>query len=157
MRSRTLLLLAPALLSACVTATTTTRTWGEAEGGGYARAGRVESIRETVHRYQGDPAAGAAAGAVVGGLLGAALGGSGYYDHWGRYHYQGSAGGAVVGAIGGAAVGAAASQASSGEERIYEVVVRFDDGGYQTFAYRGGSPFQVGELVVLGPQGLTRS
>lgn len=154
MRPRALLLLAPALLSACVTATTT-RTWSDPPGGGYTRAGRVESIRETVHRWQGDPAAGAAAGAVVGGLLGAALGGHGHYDRWGRYHHHGSAGGAVVGAIGGAAVGAAASQ-DSGEERIDEVVVRFDDGGYQTFAFRGGAPFQVGEVVVLGPQGLTR-
>ena len=156
MKPRSLLLLAPALLSACVTATTSTRTWGEPQGGGYARAGRVESIRETVHRYQGDPAAGAAAGAVVGGLLGAALGGHGWYDRWGGYHYGGNPGAAVVGAIGGAAVGAAASQAS-GEERVYEVVVRFDDGGYQTFSYRDGVPFQVGEVVVLGPQGLTRS
>ena len=156
MRPRTLLLLAPALLSACVTATTSTRTWGEPQVGGFARAGRVESIRETVRRYQGDPAAGAAAGAVVGGLLGAALGGYGTYDRWGGYHYHGNAGGAVVGAIGGAAVGAAASQAS-GEERIYEVLVRFDDGGVQTFAFRDGVPFQVGEGVVLGPQGLTRS
>ncbi len=153
MKPRALLLLAPGLLSACL-ATTTTRTWGEPQGG-YARAGRVESIRETVHRWQGDPAAGAAAGAVVGGLLGAALGGHGWYDRWGGYHYQGNPGGAVVGAIGGAAVGAAASQ-GSGEERIYEIVVRFDDGGYQTFAFRGGVPFQVGEVVVLGPQGLTR-
>lgn len=155
MRPRALLLLAPALLSACVAATTTTRTWGEPEGG-YVRAGRVESIRETVRRWQGDPAAGAAAGAVVGSLFGAALGGHGWYDRWGRYHYHGSAEGAVVGAIGGAAVGAAASQ-GSGEERVYEVVVRFDDGGVETFAFRGGTPVQVGDRVVLGPQGLTRA
>lgn len=152
MASRAFVLLAPALLSACVATTTTTRTWGEPPAE-YARAGRVESVRETVHRWQGDPAAGAAAGAVVGGLLGAALGGYGYYDRWGGYHYSGSPGGAVVGAIGGAAVGAAASQ-GAGEERVYEVAVRFDDGSYQTFAYRGGSPFQPGERVVLGPQGL---
>jgi outer membrane lipoprotein SlyB len=156
MTTRSMLLLAPALLSACVTATTTTRTFGEDPGAAYGRAGRVESIRETVTRYQGNPAAGAAAGAVVGGLLGAALGGHGWYDRWGGYHYGGNPGAAVVGAIGGAAVGAAASQAS-GEERVYEVVVRFDDGGYQTFAYRGGTPFEVGEVVLLGPQGLTRS
>lgn len=155
MRPRALLLLAPALLAACATASTTTRTWEDPQASGYLRTGRVESIRETVHRWQGDPAAGAAAGAVVGGLLGAALGGHGYYDGWGRYHYHGSPGGAVVGAIGGAAVGAAASQ-GAGEERVYEVAVRFDDGGYQTFAFRGGVPFQVGEVVVLGPQGLAR-
>ncbi|HET6922968.1 MAG TPA: hypothetical protein VFI16_07465 [Anaeromyxobacteraceae bacterium] len=156
MRPRALLLLAPALLSACVLASTTTRTWSDPQGGGYARAGRVESIRETVHRWQGDPAAGAAAGAVVGGLLGAALSSHGHYDRWGYYHHHANPAGAVVGAIGGAAVGAAASQ-GSGEERVYEVVVRFDDGGYETFSFRGGAPFQVGERVVLGPQGLTRA
>ncbi len=151
-----LLLLAPALLSACVAATTTTRAWSDPQEGGYVRAGRVESIRQTVHRWQGDPAAGAAAGALVGGLLGAALGDHGHYDRWGYYHRHANPAGAVVGAIGGAAVGAAASQ-GSGEERIDELVVRFDDGGYETFSFRGGAPFQVGERVVLGPQGLTRA
>ena len=154
MKPRALLLLAPAVLLACATATTTTRTLDDAPV--VVRAGRVESIRETVQRWQGNPAAGAAAGAVVGGLFGAALAGGGHYDRWGRYHHHGNPAGAVVGAIGGAAIGAAASQ-GSGEERVYEVVVRFDDGEYQTFAFKDGSPFQVGERVVLGPEGLTRA
>lgn len=155
MRPRALILAASALLSACATTTTTTTAQAYGQEEVYARGGRVESVREVVHRWQGNPAAGAAAGAVVGGLFGAALSGQGHYDRWGRYHHHGNPAGAIVGAIGGAAVGAAASQ-GSGEERSHEVVVRFDDGEYQTFSYRGGSPFQVGERVVLGPQGLTR-
>lgn len=141
----------PALLSAaCVTTTRTTRTWGEV-GQSWARYGRVTTIRETVTTTQGDPAAGAAVGAVIGGLLGLAMSGG---HHHGRHHHA-DAGGAVIGAIGGAAVGAATSQ--SGEERTYEVTVHYDDGGVETYTYGGWSPFQVGEAVVLGPQGLSRA
>src|SRR5512145_1813975 len=99
--SRAALLVLPALLlSACVTATTETRSWG---GGGdpyaqsWARYGRVDSVRETIHRQQGDPGGGAVAGAIIGGLLGNAWSG-------------GHAGATVAGAIGGAMVGSAASQ-----------------------------------------------
>jgi hypothetical protein len=33
--------------------------------------------------------------------------------------------------------------------------VRFDDGRYVTFLYRGDSPFGPGQRVVLTPQGLS--
>jgi len=139
-----LLLLAPALgLSACVTTSATTTTWGEpyaAPQQSWERRGRVEQIRETVYRQQGNPAGGAVAGAVVGGLLGHAI----------AHH-----GGGLVGAIGGAAVGAAASQGSA-EDRVYEVFVRFEDGGLEPFVFRGGAPFRVGDLVSFSPQGLVR-
>ncbi len=148
-----LVLLPALLLPACVTTTTRTTTWGEPYGGDWARSGRVESIRETVWRQEGNPAAGAVAGAVVGGILGSAIGGRTHYDRWGNSYYQGSAAGAVVGAVGGAMVGAAASQGSS-EERTYEVTVRFDDGGSETYVFRGAPPFGVGDTVSLTPQGL---
>lgn len=142
--SRSLALALPALLlSACVTTTTTTRTWGEAYGQGWARYGRVESVRETVHRQQGDPGAGAVAGALIGGLLGSAWSG-------------GHAGGAVAGAIGGAMVGSAASQGAA-EQRIYEVFVRFDDGALEPFVYQGVLPFRVGDPVALTANGLERT
>lgn len=148
-------LLLPALLSsACVTATTTSRTLGEPDPG-YARTGRVTSVRETIRREQGDPAAGAVAGAVVGGLLGSAIGGRVHYNQYGYGHYHGSPVGALFGAAGGAVLGAAASQGSA-EERSYEVTVGFDDGGYATYVYRGYSPFSPGEAVVLTSQGLAR-
>src|SRR4029079_17139702 len=60
---------------------------------------------------------------------------------------------AVAGALGGAAVGAAASSGTS-EQRTYEVVVRFDDGGYGQFVYAGYSPFRPGERVAVTPGGL---
>ncbi len=141
--SRALALTLPALLlSACGTTTTTTRTWGEPYGQGWARYGHVESVRETVQRQQGDPAGGAVAGAIIGGLLGNAWSG-------------GHGGATVAGAVGGAMVGAAASQ-GQGEQRLYEVFVRFDDGAMERFVYQGYLPFNVGERVVLTAQGLSR-
>jgi len=150
----------PALLGACVTASTTRTTWVDPAAQpppAPIRYGRVEAIRETVHRQQGDPAAGAVAGAVIGGLLGSALGSHTVYDRWGYGYRATDPGATFAGAVGGAMVGAAASQAASGEDRVYEVFVRFEDGSLQTFAYRGGTPFSVGEAVSLTPQGLVRS
>jgi len=142
--SRNLTLALPALLlSACVATSTTTRTWGDPYGQGWARYGRVESVRETVHRQQGDPAGGAVAGAIIGGLLGNAWSG-------------GRGGGTIAGAIGGAMVGANASQGQS-EQRLYEVFVRFDDGALETFVYQGVLPFRVGDPVALTAQGLDRA
>jgi outer membrane lipoprotein SlyB len=140
------LILAPALaLTGCVHSYARTTTWGE---DGYAaqnqweRTGRVTRVRETAYEQHGDPAGGAVAGAIVGGILGSALTG-------------GRGGGALMGAIGGAAVGANASQGQA-RETVYEVTVRFDDGGVQTYAFRGYLPFRPGEEVRLTPQGLSR-
>jgi outer membrane lipoprotein SlyB len=152
----TALLAVPAiLLGGCVTTTTRTTTWGEPYGSGWARYGRVESIRETVRAQQGDPAAGAVAGAIIGGFLGSTFGGHTHYDRWGRARVHGSGLGAVAGAVGGAMVGAAASQ-GHGEDRTYEVFVRFDDGALETFVYRNVLPFRVGDPVALTAQGLGR-
>ncbi len=143
--SRAIALALPALLlSACVATTTSTRTWGEpGYGQGWARYGRVETVRETVQRQQGDPGGGAVAGAIIGGLLGNAWSG-------------GHAGATVAGAIGGAVVGSAASQGQA-EQRFYEVFVRFDDGALEPFVYQGYLPFNPGDPVVLTAQGLARS
>jgi outer membrane lipoprotein SlyB len=160
MRSRlaALALLSVALLPGCVATSTTTRTWGDPyaqQQEEWVRYGRVEQVRETVQRQQGDPAAGAVAGALIGGLLGAAIGGHTHYDRWGYAHRGSSAGGAVAGAVGGAVVGAAASSGAA-EDRFYEVFVRFEDGGSETFTFRGYLPFQPGEAVTLTPRGLVR-
>ena len=124
----------------------TTETYSRDVGGGYQapppawhRDGSVESVRENIRRTEGSPVGGAVAGALVGGLLGHALGGGGA--------------GTLVGGAGGAAVGAAASQ-GGGEERFYEVFVRFDDGGLGRFTYRDMVPFHVGERVRQTPRGL---
>jgi outer membrane lipoprotein SlyB len=136
------LLAAPALLlGGCATTTTQSTTWGDpAYAQAWARYGRVESIRETVRTTQGDPAAGAFAGAIIGGLL-----------FGGRYPAQ-----ALAGMAGGAMVGAAASQAANAQDRIYEVFVRFDDGGLEPFVYQNVLPFRAGDRVMLSAQGLSR-
>ncbi len=153
-RATALVMLATfATLTGCVTTTTESRTWYDRDGEPYQRQGRVESVREVVQRQQGNPAGGAVAGAIIGGLIGSSIGGHRHYDRWGHRHQHGNPAGAFVGAIGGAAVGAAASQGGS-ENRWYEVNVRFDDGGYETFTYRGSTPFRPGDVVVLGPRGL---
>ena len=126
-----------ALLSGCATTQTTTTTWTDPTGYSYARPGQVEAVQEVVRHTEGQPVLGALTGALVGGAI---FGG------------RGTAG--VVGAAGGAAVGAAASQGSS-ESRRYNVIVRFDDGGRNTFVYGDYSPFRPGERVVLTPQGLS--
>ena len=124
------------VLSALSCATTT--TWVEPAGGAWARPGRVESVQAVVRRTEGNPAGGALAGALIGGFL-----------------FGGRGPGALIGAAGGAAVGAAASQGSY-EDRTYQVLVHFDDGGYGMFVYRGYSPFRPSDPVVLTPQGLAR-
>jgi outer membrane lipoprotein SlyB len=128
------------LAPACATTTTTTTTWTDPAAVGYGRVGWVDSVQEIVQRTQGNPGAGAVAGALVGGLL---FGGG-----------RGPA--AVAGAVGGAAVGAAASQGAT-EQRTYEIVVRFDDGGYGEFVYAGYAPFRPGERVAVTPGGLARA
>jgi outer membrane lipoprotein SlyB len=158
MKTRRLLALValPALvLGGCVTTTTRTTTWGEPYGAGWARYGRVESIRETVRTQQGDPAGGAVAGGILGALIGSSFGGHSHVDRWGRVHSHGSGVGAVAGAIGGAMIGAAASEGQA-ESRVYEVFVRFDDGALEPFVYENVLPFRVGEPVVLTAQGLGR-
>jgi outer membrane lipoprotein SlyB len=134
------LLLLLGLAPACATTSTTTTRWTDPAAAGYGRTGRVESVQEMVQRTQGNPGAGAVAGGLVGGLL---FGG-------------GRGPSAVAGAVGGAAIGAAASSGSS-EQRTYEVVVRFDDGGLGEFVYSGFSPFRPGERVAVSPDGLIRT
>jgi outer membrane lipoprotein SlyB len=155
-RSIALIALASLALPGCVMTTTETRTWDDPYSQpAYERHGRVDRVREIVQRQQGNPAGGAVAGAIIGGLIGSALGAHTHYDRWGYGHTEPSGAGALVGAAGGAAIGAAASQGANAENRWYEVSVRFDDGGYEAFTYRGGSPFRPGDEVMLGPRGLS--
>jgi outer membrane lipoprotein SlyB len=138
LRALSLMLLFTVGVNGCYATTTTSTTWG-APAQSWERPGAVEWVRQIVHRQEGDPAGGALAGAIVGAILGGGRGG-----------------GAIVGAIGGAAVGAAVSQGSS-ESRVYQVAVRFNDGGQEVFVYHDYSPFNPGEPVVLTPQGLMRA
>jgi len=145
MKLAALLLVPTLLLQGCVTYSTRTRTWGNSYADEryeqrWERLGRVDQVRETTVRQQGDPAGGAVAGAIVGGVLGHAI--------FGR-------GGGFFGAVTGAAVGANSSQGAA-EDRYYEVLVRFDDGGTETFTFQGALPFRPGDDVRLTPSGLQR-
>lgn len=133
------LLLFVASLSACATTVTSESTWDAAPQAEWVRYGTVTQVREVIQRTEGNPAGGAVAGAIIGGILG---GGRGP--------------GALFGAASGAAIGAAASSGYS-ERRSYQVWVRFQDGGYQSFWYARYSPFRPGDPVALTPRGLYRS
>jgi outer membrane lipoprotein SlyB len=102
------------------------------------REGVVESVRQVVHRVEGNPAGGAAAGALIGAVL---FGGRGPRT--------------LFGAAAGAATGAALSQGRY-ETRAYEVVVRFDNGTRGVFTFRDYSPFAPGDRIELGPDGPRR-
>jgi outer membrane lipoprotein SlyB len=127
------------LVASCFATTTTSTTSGGPSPNVWVRPGRVEWIREVVQRREGNTVGGAVAGGLAGGLLGGALGRSSTT--------------AVVGALGGAVAGAAISRGKA-EKREYEVMVRYQDGGYQTFVYEDRSPFRPGQTVVLTPEGL---
>jgi outer membrane lipoprotein SlyB len=127
--------------SACVTTSTRSTTWQGRPPPMADRPGRVEWVRETIHRQEGNPAGGAAVGAVVGGLLGHAI--------------TGHSGGTLVGAIGGAAAGASASQGSA-EQRTYDMAVRFDDGAFGVYHFLNWCPFRPGERIVWTPRGFAR-
>jgi outer membrane lipoprotein SlyB len=133
----TALVLVATSLIACATTSETSTTWTEPTGpGAWNRTGQVVSVREIVRRQEGNPVGGALVGALIGGFL---------FGHHGH--------GSLIGAAGGAAVGAAASQGAA-ESRTYQVLVRFDDGGYGMFVYGQFAPFRPGDRVVLTPQGL---
>jgi outer membrane lipoprotein SlyB len=135
-----LLVLPAVLLSGCYATSYRSQTWGaDPYGAQWARYGHVESVRENVRSQQGDPGAGAVAGAIIGGLL-----------FGGRNPAQ-----TIFGMGAGAMVGAAASS-GAGEDRYYEVFVRFDDGALERYVYQNVLPFRPGEPVVLSAQGLSR-
>jgi outer membrane lipoprotein SlyB len=128
------------LVPACATTETQTVAY-PGQAGDWVLYGRVEGVRQSLERVQGDPGSGAVAGAVIGGLLGTALGGRGF--------------GTFVGAAEGAMIGANASQGGY-VGRDFHVAVRFDDGSLRTFVYRDQLPFRPGDYVVWTSQGLTR-
>jgi outer membrane lipoprotein SlyB len=123
-------------ISTVATGCATTTTYSTESTEEYSpREGTVESVRQIVHRVEGNPAGGAVAGALIGAVL---FGGRGPRT--------------LFGAAAGAATGAALSQGSY-ETRDFEVVVRFDNGARGVFTYRNYSPFRPGERIALGPDG----
>jgi outer membrane lipoprotein SlyB len=84
-------------------------------------------------------------GGVVGALLGSQVG-----DGNGRTAAQ------VAGAIGGAAVGRNIDRNNAKQTRHFEVVVRYPNGGSQTFNYANDPGMRVGEKVRINEGVLTR-
>jgi outer membrane lipoprotein SlyB len=133
---------AAAAFGGCTTTTTTSQGWGYQPPyypGAVGRAGHVEWIQETIERREGNPVGGAIAGAVIGGIVGHVLSGG---------HGDGG-----FGAVTGAVIGADASSGGS-ERRLYQTIVRFDDGSAASYLYEGYPPFSINQRVIETPQGL---
>jgi outer membrane lipoprotein SlyB len=96
--------------------------------------GVVQSIRPI--QSGGEPGVlGALAGGVVGAILGSQVG-----------QGDGRTAARILGAVGGAYAGREIERASRQRTR-YDLVVRMDDGGFQTRRYDTAPPFKVGDRV----------
>jgi outer membrane lipoprotein SlyB len=87
-------------------------------------------------------------GAVAGSLVGALIGGQ-----VGRG--DGRTAARILGALGGAYAGHEIERASRQRTR-YDIVVRMDDGGFQTRGYDAVPPFHVGDRVRVAQDGFLR-
>ena len=105
-----------------------------------ARVGTVESIRQ-VDKQKYAPGAGAVTGALIGGGLGSIAG-----QGWGK------AAAVVVGAVGGGIVGNEMQKNQT--ELIWEIGIRYDDGGYGTIAQAQSPGLRIGDRVRVTDTGL---
>ena len=105
-----------------------------------ARTGTVETIRQ-VDRQKYAPGAGAVTGALIGGGLGSIAGGG-----WGK------AAAVVVGAVGGGIVGNELQKNQT--ELIWEIGIRYDDGGYGTISQAQSPGLRIGDRVRVTDTGL---
>jgi outer membrane lipoprotein SlyB len=97
--------------------------------------GRVEQIRASDESDWKKYAA-PAAGGVVGGVIGHQFGGG-----------SGKTALTIAGALGGALVGHKVEKKS--RDKVYEVVVKMDDGSHRTVTYKSQPPVREGERVRL--------
>jgi len=105
-----------------------------------ARAGTVESIRQ-VDKQKYQQGAGAVTGALIGGGLGAIAG-----QGWGK------AAAVTIGAIGGGIVGNELQKNQT--ELIWEIGIRYDDGGYGTITQAQSPGLRIGDRVRVTDTGL---
>jgi outer membrane lipoprotein SlyB len=105
-----------------------------------ARAGTVESIRQVdAQRYA--PGAGAITGGLIGGGLGSLIGGG-----------TGKTAAIIVGAIGGGLVGNEMQKSQT--QLIWEIGIRYDDGGYGTITQSQSPGLRIGDRVRVTDTGL---
>jgi outer membrane lipoprotein SlyB len=105
--------------------------------GGYASYGVVDSI-QMVNTQSGP--GGIGAGAVVGGLVGGLLG-----NQVGGGTGRGLA--TAAGVVGGAVVGNQVEQRSHQGGSAYQIGVRLDNGGYQTYTQESVGDLNIGNRV----------
>jgi outer membrane lipoprotein SlyB len=96
--------------------------------------GSIESI-QLIQANRQSSGAGAVVGAVIGGLLGNQVGAG-----------NGRTAATVAGAVGGAVVGNQIERQSD-QRDFYEIVVRLDDGGYQTVQQDSAIDLRSGDRV----------
>jgi outer membrane lipoprotein SlyB len=105
-----------------------------------ARAGTIESIRQVeAQRYA--PGAGAITGGLIGGGLGSLIGGG-----------SGKTAAIIVGAIGGGLVGNEMQKSQT--QLIWEIGIRYDDGGYGTITQTQSPGLRIGDRVRVTDTGL---
>ena len=104
------------------------------------RMGVVESIRQ-VDRATYPSGAGAVAGALVGGGLGTLIGGG-----------TGRTAAIILGAVGGGLVGN--EMQKSQRELLWEIGIRYDDGGYGTITQTQAPALRIGDRARVTDTGL---
>jgi len=101
---------------------------------GYGNVSSIEIVPVPAHTSGG----GAVLGAVIGGVLGNQVGSG-----------SGRTAATVIGAVGGAAVGNQIEQRKKGEDEVYRVSVRLDNGDRAQFDYQRIDGLRVGDRVVV--------
>jgi outer membrane lipoprotein SlyB len=104
------------------------------------RTGVVESIRQ-VDRATYPSGAGAVAGALVGGGLGTLIGGG-----------TGRTAAIILGAVGGGLVGN--EMQKSQRELLWEIGIRYDDGGYGTITQTQAPALRIGDRARVTDTGI---
>jgi outer membrane lipoprotein SlyB len=107
----------------------------QSQGKKCSNCGRVDQIRAS-EQSDWKKYAAPVGGAVVGGAIGHQFGGG-----------SGKTALTVVGALGGGLLGHKVE--SSHRDKIYEVVVRMDDGSFRTVTYKSPPPVREGDRVRL--------
>jgi outer membrane lipoprotein SlyB len=134
MRSLALAVAAVLLVAGCATT----------PGSGVSGTGNVVSIQEAQQTSTGAQVVGTLGGALAGALLGSQIGGG-----------SGQVIAGTVGAVGGSMAGSAIAN-HTGQETVWDVTVRFDDGIDRVIRTRDRPAFRPGDRVSVSSGVVTR-